>query len=69
MTQAELAPYPGLEDGSTHLKCVASRGRFVILVALQGEGRNADVKVGTISSFDAKRSPKTTTIKTLSEKS
>lgn len=69
MTQAGLAAYPGLECGSTHLKCVASRRRFVILVALQGEGRNADIKVGTISSFDAKRSPKTTIIKTLSEKS
>lgn len=40
------------------LEGVASGGRFVIFVALQGEGRNANVKVGTISSFDTERPPK-----------
>lgn len=39
------------------LEGVASGGRFVIFVALQGEGRNANVKVGTISSFDTERPP------------
>lgn len=43
--------------GSAHLKCVASRGSFVIFVALQGEGGNADIKVGAISSFNTKRPP------------
>lgn len=40
------------------LEGVASGGRFVIFVALQGEGRNANVKVGTISSFNPERPPK-----------
>lgn len=40
------------------LEGVASGGRFVIFVALQGEGRNANVKVGTIGSFDTERPPK-----------
>lgn len=41
----------------TQLESVASRGRLVIFVALQGERRNANVKVGTVSSFDAERPP------------
>lgn len=38
-------------------KRIASRGRFVILVALQGEGWNAHVKVGAVRPLDAKCSP------------
>lgn len=41
----------------SQLECVASRGRFVVFVALQGERRNADVEVGAISPFDTKRPP------------
>lgn len=40
------------------LECVASRGRFVVFVALQGERRNANVKVGAVSPFNTKRPPK-----------
>lgn len=46
-----------VQGGLTQLESVASRGRFVILVALQGERRNANVKVGAVSSFDAERPP------------
>lgn len=41
-------------DGS---KRIASRGRFVILVALQGEGWNAHIKVGAVCPLDAKSPP------------
>ena len=40
------------------LECVASGGRFVIFVALQGERGNANVEVGSVSPFDTKRPPK-----------
>lgn len=40
------------------LECVASGGRFVIFVALQGEGRNANVEVGTVRPFNTERPPK-----------
>lgn len=40
------------------LEGVTGRGRFIIFVAFQGEGRNANVKVGTISSFNTKSPPK-----------
>lgn len=40
------------------LESVASRGRFVVFVALKGERRNADVKVGPVRSFNAKGPPK-----------
>lgn len=43
--------------GLVPLEGVASGGRFVIFVALQGEGRNANIKVGTIGSFDTERPP------------
>lgn len=46
-----------VRGGLTQLEGVASRGRFVIFVALQGERRNANVKVGTVGSFDAERPP------------
>lgn len=39
------------------LECVASGGRFVIFVALQGERRNANIKVGTVSPFNSERPP------------
>ncbi len=41
----------------SQLECVASGGRFVIFVALQGKGRNANVEVGAVGPFDAKRPP------------
>lgn len=47
----------GLGGGRRQLKCVASGGSFVVLVALQGERGNANVKVGAISPLDAKRPP------------
>lgn len=45
-------------ESLVQLEGVASGGRFVIFVALQGEGGNADIEVGTISPFDAERPPK-----------
>lgn len=39
------------------LKCVTSRGGFVVFVALQGERGNAHVKVGTVSPLDTKGPP------------
>lgn len=46
-----------VRGGLTQLERVASRGRFVIFVALQGERRNANVKVGAVGSLDAERPP------------
>lgn len=42
------------------LERVASRGRFVVFVALQGERGNANVKVGAVGPFDTKRPPHVT---------
>lgn len=39
------------------LERVASRGRFVIFVALQGEGGNAYIEVRAVGSFNTKRPP------------
>lgn len=41
----------------SQLECVASRGRFVVFVALQGERRNANVEVRAVGPFDTKRPP------------
>lgn len=40
------------------LKRVASRGRFVVFIAFQGERRDPDVKVWAVRSLNTKRSPK-----------
>lgn len=42
----------------SQLERVASRGGFVVFVALQGERGNANVKVGSVGPFDTKRPPK-----------
>lgn len=42
----------------SQLEWVASGGRFVVFVALQGERRNANVKVGAVSSFNTESPPK-----------
>lgn len=43
--------------GYSQLERVASGGRLVVFVALQGERRNANVKVGTVGPLDAKGPP------------
>lgn len=45
----------------SQLERVASRGGFVVFVALQGERGNANVKVGSIGPFDTKRPPHVST--------
>lgn len=47
--------------GQWGLKRVASRGRFVVFVALQRERGNAHIKVGAICPLNTKRPPHVTT--------
>lgn len=46
---------------NSQLEWVASRGRFVVFVALQGERRNANIKVRAVSPFNTKSPPHMTT--------
>lgn len=59
-TEAMLRGRTIREDDS-QLERVASRGGFVVFVALQGERGNANVKVGSVGPFDTKRPPHVST--------